>query len=130
MFLRKEIEMKTLVVKFDAYAGKDYHYLVDDTAKVSVGDNVVVHNGSEYRVVKVIDIKAGASARATKTVVTILNGDVFAEYQEANKRVAEQRDLFARLDQLLAQESENNKYRLLAQGNSEAADILSKLGIK
>jgi len=122
--------MKTLVVKFDAYAGKDYHYLVDDTAKVSVGDNVVVHNGSEYRVVKVIDIKAGASARATKTVVTILNGDVFAEYQEANKRVAEQRDLFARLDQLLAQESENNKYRLLAQGNSEAADILSKLGIK
>jgi hypothetical protein len=122
--------MKTLVIKFDAYAGKDYHYLVDDTAKVSVGDNVVVHNGSEYRVVKVIDIKAGASARATKTVVTILNGDVFAEYQEANKRVAEQRDLFARLDQLLAQESENNKYRLLAQGNSEAADILSKLGIK
>jgi len=122
--------MKTLVVKFDAYAGKDYHYLVDDTAKVSVGDNVVVHNGSEYRVVKVIDIKAGASARATKTVVTILNGDVFAEYQEANKRVAEQRDLFARLDQLLAQESENNKYRLLAQGNSEAAEILSKLGIK
>jgi hypothetical protein len=122
--------MKTLVVKFDAYAGKDYHYLVDDAAKVSVGDNVVVHNGSEYRVVKVIDIKAGASARATKTVVTILNSDVFAEYQEANKRVAEQRDLFARLDQLLAQESENNKYRLLAQGNSEAADILSKLGIK
>jgi hypothetical protein len=122
--------MKTLVIKFDAYAGKDYHYLVDDTAKVSVGDNVVVHNGSEYRVVKVIDIKAGASARATKTVVTILNGDVFAEYQEANKRVAEQRDLFARLDQLLAQESENNKYRLLAQGNSEAAEILSKLGIK
>jgi hypothetical protein len=122
--------MKTLVVKFDAYAGKDYHYLVDDTTKVSVGDNVVVHNGSEYRVVKVIDIKAGASARATKTVVTILNGDVFAEYQEANKRVAEQRDLFARLDQLLAQESENNKYRLLAQANSEAAEILSKLGIK
>ena len=122
--------MKTLVVKFDAYAGKDYHYLVDDTAKVSTGDNVVVHNGSEYRVVKVIDIKAGASARATKTVVAILNGDVFAEYQEANKRVAEQRDLFIRLEQLLAQESENNKYRLLAQGNAEAAEILAKLGIR
>ena len=122
--------MKTLVVKFDAYAGKDYHYLVDDTAKVSVGDNVVVHNGSEYRVVKVIDVKAGASSRATKTVVALLNADVFAEYQEANKRVAEQRDLFARLDQLLAQESENNKYRLLAQANAEAAEILAKLGIK
>ena len=122
--------MKTLVVKFDSYGGKDYHYLVDDTAKVSAGDSVVVHNGSEYRIVKVIDIKAGASSRATKTVVAILSADVFAEYQEANKRVAEQRDLFARLDQLLAQESENNKYRLLAQANAEAAEILSKLGIK
>jgi len=122
--------MKTLVVKFDSYGGKDYHYLVDDAAKVSIGDNVVVHNGSEYRIVKVIDIKAGASSRATKTVVTILGADLFAQYQEANKRVAEQRDLFARLDQLLAQESENNKYRLLAQANAEAAEILSKLGIK
>lgn len=122
--------MKTLVVKFDSYGGKDYHYLVDDNAKVVAGDNVVVHNGSEYRIVKVIDIKAGASQRANKTVVAILNAELFAEYQEANKKVAEQRDLFVRLEQLLAQESENNKYRLLAQGNAEAAEILAKLGIK
>lgn len=122
--------MKTVVVKFDGYAAKDYHYLVDDSAKVSVGDSAVVHNGSEFRVVKVTDVKAGASSRATKTLVTLINSDTFNEYLEANKRVNEQRELFNRLEQLLAQESENNKYRLLAQNNAEAAEILAKLGIK
>ena len=122
--------MKTLVVKFDNYAGKDYHYVVADDAKVSVGDSAVVHNGSEFRVVKVTDILAGASSRATKTVVAILNEDTMAAYKEANVKVKEQKDLFVRLEQLLAQESENNKYRLLAQGNAEAAAILEQLGIK
>ena len=122
--------MKTLVVKFDNYGGKDYHYVVADDAKVVAGDSAVVHNGSEFRVVKVIDILAGASARATKTVVSILNEDTMAVYKEANVKVKEQKDLFVRLEQLLAQESENNKYRLLAQGNAEAAAILEQLGIK
>lgn len=122
--------MKTLVVKFDNYAGKDYHYVVADDAKVAIGDSAVVHNGSEFRVVKVIDILAGASSRATKTVVTLINEDAMEAYKEANVKVKEQKDLFVRLEQLLAQESENNKYRLLAQGNAEAAEILEKLGIK
>ena len=122
--------MKTLVVKFDNYAGKDYHYVVADSVKVAIGDSAVVHNGSDFRVVQVTDVKAGASPRATKTVVTVLNAEVFADYQERNKQVKEQKDLFIRLDQLLAQESENNKYRLLAQGNAEAAAILAQLGIK
>jgi hypothetical protein len=122
--------MKTLVVKFDNYAGKDYHYVVADDVKVVVGDGAVVHNGSEFRVVRVIDILAGASSRATKTVVALINEDAMEAYKEANVKVKEQKDLFVRLEQLLAQESENNKYRLLAQGNAEAAEILAKLGIK
>lgn len=122
--------MKTLVVKFDNYAAKDYHYVVADDAKVVAGDSAVVHNGSEFRVVKVLDVLAGASSRATKTVVTLLNADVMETYNAENVKVKEQKDLFARLDQLLAQESENNKYRLLAQGNAEAAAILAQLGIK
>ena len=122
--------MKTLVVKFDNYAAKDYHYVVADDAKVVAGDSAVVHNGSEFRVVKVIDVLAGASSRATKTVVTLLNADVVETYNAENVKVKEQKDLFARLDQLLAQENENNKYRLLAQGNAEAAAILAQLGIK
>lgn len=122
--------MKTLVVKFDNYAAKDYHYLVDDNAQVNVGDAVVVHNGSEYRIVTVLDIIAGTSQRAKKTVVTILNKELHKDYLERNKQVEEQRGLFMRLEQLLAQESENNKYRLLAQSNAEAAEIIAKLGIK
>ena len=122
--------MKTLVVKFDNYAGKDYHYVVADDVKVSVGDNAVVHNGSEFRVVTVVDVLTGASSRATKTVVALLNADVMDAYKAANIKVKEQKDLFVRLEQLLAQESENNKYRLLAQGNAEAAAILAQLGIK
>ena len=122
--------MKTLVVKFDNYAAKDYHYVVADDAKVVAGDSAVVHNGSEFRVVKVLDVLAGASSRATKTVVTLLNADVMETYNAENVKVKEQKDLFARLDQLLAQEGENNKYRLLAQGNAEAAAILAQLGIK
>lgn len=122
--------MKTLVVKFDNYAAKDYHYLVDDNARVDAGDSVVVHNGSEYRIVTVLDIIAGTSQRAKKTVVTILNTDLYNDYRERNKLVEEQRGLFMRLEQLLAQESENNKYRLLAQSNAEAAEIIAKLGIK
>lgn len=122
--------MKTLVVRFDNYSAKDYHYVVADDAKANIGDNAVVHNGSEFRIVKITDILAGASARATKTVVALINEDTMAAYKEANVKVKEQKDLFVRLEQLLAQESENNKYRLLAQGNAEAAEILAKLGIK
>lgn len=122
--------MKTLVVKFDNYAGKDYHYVVADDVKVVAGDSAVVHNGTEFRVVRVIDVLAGASSRATKTVVTLINEDAMEAYNEANVKVKEQKDLFIRLEQLLAQESENNKYRLLAQGNAEAAAILAQLGIK
>ena len=122
--------MKTLVVKFDNYAGKDYHYVVADDAKVNIGDSAVVHNNTEFRIVKIVDILTGASIRASKTVVTLLTEDTMAAYNEANTRVKEQKDLFVRLEQLLAQESENNKYRLLAQGNAEAAAILAQLGIK
>ena len=100
--------MKTLVVKFDNYAGKDYHYVVADDAKIVVGDCAVVHNGTDFRVV-VSDILAGASSRATKTVVTLLTEDVMAEYKAENEEVKEQKDLFVRLEQLLAQESENSK---------------------
>ena len=121
--------MKTLVVKFDKFAAKDYHYLVDDSEVVSVGDRAVVHNGTEYRIVDVIDVRAGTSSRAAKTVVSLITKQVHSDYLARNEKVNEQKALFTRLEQLLAQESENNKYRLLAQSNAEAAEILSKLGI-
>lgn len=124
--------MKTLTVKFleGAYStSKDYHYVVDDNVKVVAGNYAVVHNSSEYKIVAVTDVTAGASSKATKTVVCVLNEDIFVDYQKRNKQAAEQKELFNRLEQLLAQENENNKYRLLANSNKEAADILAKLGL-
>lgn len=127
--------MKTVTVKFTqryqtGFSEKSYDYLVDDDAVVQSDDFAVVHNGTEFAIVRVIEVSAGASGKANKSLVTILNKDVVDAYTATNVRVAEQKQLFQRLEQLLAQESENNKYRLLAQSNSEAADIIAKLGIK
>lgn len=127
--------MKTVAVRFterysSGYSQKEYDYLVEDDVDVSVGDHAVAHNGSEFAIVKVISVKAGASARATKTLVTILNENTLMAYNDMNVKVKEQKALFARLEQLVEQEYENNKYRVLAASNAEAAKILEKLGIK
>ena len=128
--------MKTVTVKFTSryqtgYGGdKSYDYLVEDDVDVTAGDHAVAHNGSEFAIVKVLAVKAGASAKATKTLVSIINESVITDYNNINAKVKEQKALFARLEQLMLQETENNKYRLLAASNPEAAKILEQLGIK
>lgn len=127
--------MKTVTVRFTqlynhAYSQKEYDYLVEDSVDVTAGDYAVAHNGREFAIVKVNAVKAGASAKATKTLVAILNESVLMDYNTMNDKLKEQKALFARLDQLLAQEFENNKYRVLAASNAEAAKILEQLGIK
>lgn len=127
--------MKTVTVNFmnstrTGYCESSYDYLVEDDADVSVGDNAVVHNGIDYAIVRVVDVNSGVSSKANKTLVMILNQKVRDEYEAMNVKAKEHKALFARLEQILAQESENNKYRLLAASNSEAAEILKKLGIK
>lgn len=124
--------MKTVTVKFtDRYSESrnTYDYLVEDSVAVEVGDYAVAHNSKEYAIVAVQSVTNGASARATKTLVTILNKETVDNYNAMNVKVKEQKNMFMRLEQLLAQESENNKYRLLAQSNTEAAEILAKLGL-
>lgn len=127
--------MKTVTVRFterynSGYSQKEYDYLVDDDVEVTAGDHAVAHNGNEFAIVKVSSVKAGASAKATKTLVSILNENVLMAYKDMNEKVKEQKALFARLDQLMIQETENNKYRLLAASNAEAAKIIEQLGIK
>lgn len=127
--------MKTVTVKFtnryaNTYSEKSYDYLVNDDVEVTVGDHAVAHNGSDFAIVRVIEVNAGASAKAHKTLVAILNQKAMNEYNATNEVVKEQKALFARLEQILAQEYENNKYRVLAASNTEAASILEKLGIK
>lgn len=126
--------MKTVTVKFterypSSYSQKEYDYLVEDSVDVTAGDFAVAHNGSEFAIVRVTSVKAGASAKASKTLVTILNESTLMAYKDMNEKVKEQKALFARLEQLMLQETENNKYRLLAASNAEAAKILAQLGI-
>lgn len=128
--------MKTVTVKFtNRYStggctDKSYYYLVNDDVEVTAGDHAVAHNGTEFAIVRVIEVNAGASAKANKTLVAILNQKVVADYNTTNELVKEQKAMFARLEQILAQEYENNKYRVLAASNAEAATLLEKLGIK
>jgi hypothetical protein len=131
----KETKMKTVTVYFTArynqtYTNKSYDYIVEDSVQVTAGDHAVVHNGSEFAIVKVESVKNGVSAKASKTLVAVLTQDTMREYAAMNEKLKEQKAMFARLEQLLAQESENNKYRLLAASNAEAAKILEALGIK
>lgn len=125
--------MKTVTVKFtDRYGSSSntYDYLVEDDTDVSAGDFAVAHNGTEYAIVKVISVAAGITARARKTLVSIITKDTVESYNKFNESIVEYKKLYERLDQLVAQEYENNKYRVLAASNSEAASILAKLGIK
>ena len=126
--------MKTVTVyftnRYNHTCSKSYDYIVEDNVQITTGDHAVVHNGSEFAIVQVESVKNGASAKATKTLVAVLNQNVISDYKAMNEKVKEQKAMFARLEQLLAQENENNKYRLLAASNSEAAKILEALGIK
>jgi hypothetical protein len=122
--------MKTVTVKFNDYNGKTYDYVVSDDTEVSMNDYAVAHNGSNFALVNVVDIRAGISAKANKALFVVLNKQMREEYEKNNAFVREQKELYNRLDQLVEREYENNKYRVLAASNAEAAEILAKLGIK
>ena len=128
--------MKTVSVMFTnryataGQANRSYDYLVDDSTVVNAGDFAVAHNGSEFAIVRVTEVNAGASGKATKSLVTILGKEAIEAYTAMNLRVAEQKEAFQRLEQILAQESENDRYRMLASRNAEAAALLVKLGIQ
>lgn len=126
--------MKTVTVKFTnrystGHDSRDYDYLVADDQDVSVGDFAVAHNGSEFAIVKVINVQTLVSERATKTLVHIITESEIEAYNEMNAKVKDQKKLFSRLEQLMAQEFEKNKYRVLAQSNAEAAEIAKQLGL-
>lgn len=130
--------MKTVTVVFqnDRYdrpaSVNTYDYLVADDVAVEVGDFAVAHNGTKYAIVRVTKVSMEISQNATKSLVLVLNKQVFADYQKQNEAVNEQKRMFVRLQQLMEQEYEKNKYRVLAQSNAEAAEaaeLAKKLGL-
>lgn len=126
--------MKTVSVVFTGNGnsgqyGNSYDYLVSDDVKVEVGDYAIAHNGTHYAIVRVTSVSMEISQKANKSLVMVLNEDIFAAYQKQNEAVKEQKRMFVRLQQLMEQEYEKNKYRVLAQSNSEAAELAKQLGL-
>jgi hypothetical protein len=106
-----------------------YEYLVADDVAVEVGDFAVAHNGTQYAIVRVVNVSMEISQKANKSLVVVLNRQVYADYEKQNEAVQEQKRMFVRLQQLMEQEYEKNKYRVLAQSNAEAAELAKKLGL-
>jgi len=123
--------MKTVTVVFGDGNSSKYDYLVGDATQVAKGDVAVVHTGARngFKFVVVTNVRAGVSKNATKTLVTVLNDYVLDAYQKRNAEVTKKRELFERLDQLVELEYENNKYRVLAAINPEAAKLIAELGM-
>lgn len=96
---------------------------------VEVGDFAVAHNGTKYAIVRVVSVSMEISQKASKSLVMVLNRQVYADYEKQNEAVQEQKRMFVRLQQLMEQEYEKNKYRVLAQSNAEAAELANKLGL-
>jgi hypothetical protein len=123
--------MKTVTVVFGDGNSSKYDYLVDDATQVAKGDVAVVHTGARngFKFVVVADVRSGVSKNATKTLVAVLNEAVRDSYDKRNAEVTKKRELFERLDQLVELEYENNKYRVLAAINPEAAKLIAELGM-
>ena len=123
--------MKTVTVVFGDGNSSKYDYLVDDHTQVVKGDVAVVHTGAHkgFKFVVVTDVRPGISKQATKTLVAVLNESILDSYAKRNEEVTKKRELFERLDHLVELEYENNKYRVLAAVNPEAAKLIAELGM-
>ena len=123
--------MKTVTVKFTD-TSTEYDYFVADDTAVSKGDMAVVHTGVRggFKLVHVTKVRSGSfSKQATKTVIAVITKADMDRYAEFNETIALNRAKIERLDEIMAAEYENNKYRVLAATNGEAAALAKELGL-
>jgi hypothetical protein len=123
--------MKTVTVKF-ADTATEYDYFVDDTTVVAEGDLAIVHTGARggFKIVFVTKVRNGSfSKQATKTLVKVVTRADMDTYKAFNDTIALNRAKIERLDEIMAAEYENNKYRVLANSNAEAAALAKELGL-
>lgn len=114
--------------------GSTYDYLLEDSVKADTGDYVVVHNGSELAIAKVVRVTLDATEKASKTVVSVITAADMEDYKTRNAAISEEararKQAFSKLEQLLAAESKMDRYRLLAARNADAKALLEAAGIK
>lgn len=118
----------------NSYNNNTYDYIIEDDMVVGVDDLVIVHNGSEYAIAKVVKVNSVVTEKANKTIVKLVTVADCKAYQEKTtalaQEVRERKNALARLEQLLAAEDKNIRYRMLAERSEEAKKLLELAGIK
>lgn len=137
--------MRTLTCEFQAFEdeggsyrtnsrnngspGKFYDYLYTGWRDVRAGDWALVHNGTNFGIVKISRVRPGMTDKVTKHVISVVTQDDFARYKEANDSINSHRRVFDELDYLLEEEKKLSKYRDLAERNTQAKELLEKVNI-
>ena len=131
--------MKTLVTNFvdiqldDAFGGvtthrgsrhTDYHYAYMGAKEVKAGDWALVHNGTEFGLVRVKRVLAGMSAKVKKVVMLAFTQEDFQDYLKMNDQLAARADAFNQLDEMLAEKKKMAKYEEL-KDNEQAQSLLA-----
>ena len=131
--------MKTLVCKFDRAlspyqsplkeARKPYHYTYDGDRDVQPGDFAVICRSdnlddiTDYGICTVEEVLEGATPEAKKPVICILD---LTEHRARLERNKKRLAIFTQLLALEKRQSEMDRFKRLAEINSEAAELLKQ----
>ena len=121
--------LNTKMTRRPVQPAKQYAYLYTGSREVKVGDHAVVHNGSEFSVVRIERVKPGIDDKVVKHVLSVVTRDDFQQYLVANKAIVDHRTVFDQLDHLLEEDAKMQKYRDLAKNNPQAQELLNKIGV-
>lgn len=130
--------MRTLVCEFircfhntevnNGSPGREYHYAYFGDKTLLTGDEIyaVVHNGTDFGIVRVNRVLPGLHPKVTKSVMLVFTKDDFEAYKELNKNLKQRRQDYAMLDDMLEQQKLLDKYDVL-KDNPEAQEVLDRI---
>lgn len=109
--------------------GKPYYYAIyDDGRKYYPGDNVIVSgaaSGMVQKIEKIIDPEEAANRMGNKNITAEIVAYVdMSAYEERVEKRKEAAELKKKMDQVIKQMDENNKYEMYAERNPELKAML------
>jgi len=129
--------MKTARVKFfDATRSRGSYYHKSSSERtydyaydgaVESGDIALVHNGSEFCLVKVIEVLAGTTSKVTKHLLYVANKAEMEEYEKANKAIQRKKEILLQLEQIAEEETLEQRFKALSQRNKTAKSLVDEL---
>lgn len=118
--------MKTVAVKFENeyLRGKSYSYLYPYGGAVEKDDLCIVEVNGVFKVVTVVSVEEGRSAKATKAVVCKVEKGAYYDFQEKERK---RQNIKTILDKKVKEFNELAVFEMLAKKDSVAADLLKQL---